>query len=174
MDHTLLGKLIEYERTTKNIRSNKLTKGVCSVATLHRLEYGKRLPSFFVLERLLERLGKSANKIEFLYHETDYEIYYLREKTEKVIEENRFAEAEDMLNYYDSIIDKLSPDRGEYQLHIQYIYKLRAIIFAYRREYGKAEQLLLNALEITVPDIKAYIRKEREKISVYRLLKEML
>lgn len=59
-----LGKQIRYLRQKKNIRPEKLRLGVCSAITLDRLEHGERTPDYFVLERILERTGKSMNKYE--------------------------------------------------------------------------------------------------------------
>ena len=174
MDYAYLGKLVEYERGVKNISCKELTKGVCSEATLRRLEYGIQIPSFFVLERLLERLGKSVNKIEFLYNETDYEIYYLREGIENTIEEERMEDAQKAVDYYLDMIKELRADRSQYCLHIQYIYKIRAIISMYKREYEGAKSLLLEAITITIPDFKEYIstNEESDVIFFYDFLRE--
>lgn len=86
-----IGKLIHYERNKNKISQQELCSGVCSVSALQRLESGERLPDFFVLERIIERLGKSINKIEFLYSEADYEIYYLREVIEKALEQKNIV-----------------------------------------------------------------------------------
>lgn len=79
----MIGNMIAYERSKQGISAQRLSEGVCSVSALKRLESGVRLPDFFVLERLIERLGKSVNKMEFLYDEGAYDIYYLREIIEK-------------------------------------------------------------------------------------------
>lgn len=86
--------MVYYERTKKKINFNVLTEGICSPSVIQRLEIGERLPNFFVLERIVERLGRSINKLEFLYDEKVYEIYYLRELIEQWIEKQEYEEAD--------------------------------------------------------------------------------
>lgn len=146
MDKKSIGNLISYERNKKNFSLPELSDGVCSVSALYRLERGERLPDFFVLERIFERLGKSVNKIEFLYDEVAYEIYYLREVIEKFLEEKNYQEAEGALVYYASKSEAKEP------LHKQYIYKMQAVIMSERDQNHKgAEELLEEALEETLP-----------------------
>lgn len=146
MDKKMIGKMIAYERSKQGISAQRLSEGVCSVSALQRLESGVRLPDFFVLERLIERLGKSVNKMEFLYDEGAYDIYYLREIIEKSVEQREYEEAEGALAYYES-----RPEAGE-PLHRQYICKMRAVMAAEREEnHTDAIRLLKEALEQTVP-----------------------
>lgn len=146
MDKKMIGKMIAYERSKQGISAQRLSEGVCSVSALQRLESGVRLPDFFVLERLIERLGKSVNKMEFLYDEGAYDIYYLREIIEKSVEQREYEEAEGALAYYES-----RPEAGE-PLHRQYLCKMRAVMAAEREEnHTDAIRLLKEALEQTVP-----------------------
>lgn len=146
MDKKMIGNMIAYERSKQGISAQRLSEGVCSVSALQRLENGVRLPDFFVLERLIERLGKSVNKMEFLYDEGAYDIYYLREIIEKSVEQREYEEAEGALAYYES-----RPEAGE-PLHRQYRCKMRAVMAAEREEnHTDAIRLLKEALEQTVP-----------------------
>ncbi len=144
MNKKILGRLINYERNKKNISLQQLADGVCSASALQRLEHGERLPDFFVLERLLERLGKSVNKMEFLYNETDYEIYYLREIVEKYLEQGDYIEVSNALAYYGSLPE------AEKGLHRQYILKMQAVVLSEKEQnHEKAQTLFKNALEET-------------------------
>lgn len=146
MDKKMIGNMIAYERSKQGISAQRLSEGVCSVSAIQRLESGVRLPDFFVLERLIERLGKSVNKMEFLYDEGAYDIYYLREIIEKSVEQREYEEAEGALAYYES-----RPEAGE-PLHRQYLCKMRAVMAAEREEnHTDAIRLLKEALEQTVP-----------------------
>lgn len=72
-----LGNLVNNQRSKKSIAIKDLSRGICSVTALQRLERGEWIPSFFVLERIVERLGISMNKVEFLYDEQSFNIYYI-------------------------------------------------------------------------------------------------
>ncbi len=141
-----IGNLIYYERTKRGIGLPRLTDGVCSASVLKRLENGERLPDFLVLERLVERLGKSLNKMEFLHSETAYDIYYLRESIELYVEERKYEEATDALAYYENLL------QGREPMHWQYICKMRAVLAREQEDdYKKAALLLEEAMEQTLP-----------------------
>ena len=125
-----------------------LSRGLCSTSALQRLEYGERLPDFFVLERLLERLGLSVNKMEFLSDEAAYEIYYLREIIEKELEEKNYREVEKALKEYEGGKEAVEP------LHRQYRYKIQAVVEGEEKQnHQKAAELLEEAIKLTVPDL---------------------
>lgn len=169
MEQALLGKLIEYERSVKNISLNKLARGICSVTTLHRLEYGERIPCFFIIERLLERLGKSVNKIEFLYYEIDYEIYYLRELMESKIEKKEYKEAEECWKFYQIFINDLKLDKMQKNIHQQYLEKIKAVLLSLDGRHEDARKLFVKAFKKTIPEFCDFLKdteypKEERKI----------
>ncbi len=146
MDKRTIGKLVNYERNKNKISVQKLTEGVCSVSALVRLENGERMPDFFVLERIFERLGKSINKIEYLYDEAIYEIYYLREMIESHLERKEYEEVREALSYYAEIVED-----GNI-LHQQYIYMIKAVLAAEEDDnHLHAFELVDMALRLTVP-----------------------
>ena len=140
--------MISYLRRKKKISVELLSRGLCSTSALQRLEYGERLPDFFVLERLLERLGLSVNKMEFLYDEAAYEIYYLREIIEKELEEKNYPEVAEALIEYQSRKEAAEP------LHRQYRNKIQAVVEGEEKQnHQKAIELLEEAIKLTVPDL---------------------
>ena len=172
MDKNMLGGLICYERERKEIDIKMLARDICSPVAIQRLETADRTPDYFVLERILERLGKSLNKIEFLYDEKVYEIFYLRGMLEYYLEEKDYAEVLDALAYYESIPE------GQEPLHKQYIYKIRAIVLSERDENHKeAARMYERALAETVSDfdldnIECFLLGEEELTLVFLWIKE--
>lgn len=166
--------MIYYERTKRNIGLSELANGVCSVSVIQRLEGGERLPDSLVLERLVERLGKSVNKMEFLYHETAYEIYYLREAIERYVEERQYGEAAEALVYYESLLKEKDP------LHWQYICKMRSVLAGEQEEnHGKAAMLLEEAIEQTLPgfdlnSLDSYLLGESELLLLLMWIQEKM
>lgn len=146
MDKELLGKLITRARRRRGISCEELANGVCAVSTLLRTEKGERLPDFFVLERILERLGASGNKLEFLHDERAYELYYLRERVEESLTQRDYVEAEAALTYYEGL-----PEGGQ-PLHRQYICKMRSVIAGEAEgQWKRAALLLEEAVGLTIP-----------------------
>ncbi|MBR3770726.1 MAG: transcriptional regulator [Clostridium sp.] len=146
MKKEMLGSLVSYERNRKEISLQMLASGISSPSAIQRLEAGERMPDYFVLERILERLGKSLNKIEFLYDEKVYEIHYLRGLIECYLEESDYAEVLDALAYYESIPE------GQDSLHKQYIYKIKGIVQSKQKNHREAALMYELALAETVPD----------------------
>ena len=166
MNKSEIGKLIHYERTKEKINLQKLASGVCSVTALQRAECGERLPDFWVLGRLIERLGKSVNKLEFLYDESAYEICYLREQIELFLEQKKATEAEQALDYYESMQLAGEP------LHRQYICQMRSVIeLEIHKDHRAAKSLLEEAIRQTLPEfdltrLESYLLGESELILI--------
>lgn len=166
MNKSDIGKLIHYERTKEKINLRKLASGICSVTALQRLESGERLPDFWVLGRLIERLGKSVNKLEFLYDESAYEICYLREQIELFLEQKKVPEAEQALDYYESMQLAGEP------LHRQYICQMRSVIeLEMHKNHREAKRLLEEAIRQTLPEfdvtrLDSYLLGESELILI--------
>lgn len=126
----------------------KLADGICSAAAVQRLESGSRVPDFFTLERIIERLGRSVNKLELLQDETAYELYYRREILEKHIEDGEYEQAEAAIEEYKAL------DAAKEALHRQYLYKIQAVLAENRdKDYVRAKELLENALRETLPEL---------------------
>lgn len=141
-----IGRQVNYLRNKKNIELEKLCLGVCSLVSLTRLEGGERLPDCFVLERIMERVGKSANKIELAADEEDYEIYYLREVIEMELEAERYEEAAGGVCYYESL--KIAGQA----LHKQYICQVKAILAQeYHADAWKSCRYAEEAVLCTLP-----------------------
>lgn len=56
MDHKSLGVILEYYRKKEKLSLEKVSKGICSRATLQRIELGDKLVDSLMGERLLGRL----------------------------------------------------------------------------------------------------------------------
>lgn len=166
-----LGDLVNYQRKKKHIAIKDLSRGLCSVAAIQRLERGERIPDFFALERIIERLGISMNKVEFLYDEQSYIIYYLREIIEKYLLEKEYQEAENALEYYEGLKE------AEEALHRQYICKMKAVIEEEYYKNGKRSiDYLEEAMTQTVPGfdiehLENYVLGEGELILILMWLK---
>ena len=141
-----IGALINYERTKQNISIDKLRDGVCSEAVLRRIEAGERGTEFFVLERLISRLGSSSNKIELIQDEKDYELLILREKLNGKLETKNYDEAEKLLVEYKKIADKGN------NLQLQYIETIEGILCSEKYiDYNKANEHFYKAINLTLP-----------------------
>ena len=70
MDKNMLGGLVSYERERKEINIQMLARDICSPVAIQRLETGDRMPDYFVLERILERLCRGVGCVSILRKHT--------------------------------------------------------------------------------------------------------
>lgn len=142
-----IGSAIQYFRDIYHISQSKLCKGICSVSTLSRIEAGERDIDAFILETLLERLGKIPYQFELILTDFDYEVYQSRMEINRLIEDKAIDEAYKLVKEY----DKLASDKGT--PHKQFIMLCKARLN--ELEGGRPEatiDMLVKAITCTVPD----------------------
>ena len=147
MENNKIGAAIQYFRESYQISQSKLCKGLCSVATLSRIEAGERDADSLLLETLLERLGKMSNQFELILTDSDYVLYQNREEIKRNIEEKNYEEAYALLREY----DKIASSKGN--VHIQYVLASRAMLNEMNGgTINDTIEMLLKAFTYTVPD----------------------
>ena len=144
-----IGRFIHILRTRNNISQGRLSKGLCSIATLSRIELGERIPDKFLMDALFQRLGKSPDKFEVLLAEKDYLLYEQRKEIEKALFYKDYALAEKLLLEYQ--------DKKECKgnLHEQFVLKVSGILYYEdRNDIDQALEKFLSALKCTLPNWK--------------------
>jgi transcriptional regulator with XRE-family HTH domain len=142
-----IGKIIYTLRKHYNISQEMLSSGLCSDATLSRIELGERIPDKFLLDAILQRLGKSPDKLETILSERDYFLYVKRQAIEKAIFEHDFSVAETELKSYEE------QKECEEKLHQQYVYKIKSILIEeLENDSNKSIECLLSAIRLTLPE----------------------
>lgn len=147
MKRYTIGYAIQYFREKYNISQGILCRGLCSVATLSRIECGDRDVDAFLLEALLERMGQTPNKFELVLTEKDYVLYYIRDEIERDFnKKNRQL-----------IIDKLKEyqqnSKGRGGIHLQYIKSMEAKLNELDGgDIEKSIELSMEAIRFTVPE----------------------
>lgn len=145
-----IGSAILYFREKHQITQTRLSKGLCSVATLSRIESGERDADSLLLDALLERLGKTPNEFELILTDFDYLAYQSREEIKKLIREERFIEASDLLHEYGNMVE------GKSVVHRQFVVAMEALLNELQGgDIHRTIELLLEAITSTVPDFKA-------------------
>lgn len=144
-----IGAAIQYFRESYGITQSKLCKGLCSVATLSRIEAGERDVDSLLLETLLERLGRVPNQFELILTDFDYLIYQSRIDIKNLIQHRDCERAYARLEEYRQITDL----KGS--LHMQFMIYCKALL----NEVGGGSveetiNLLMEAITCTVPDFK--------------------
>jgi transcriptional regulator with XRE-family HTH domain len=144
-----IGRFIHILRTRNNISQGRLSKGLCSIATLSRIELGERIPDKFLLDALFQRLGKSPDKFEVLLAEKDYFLYEQRKEIEKALFYKDYVRAEALLLEYQ---DKKECKGNQ---HEQFVLKVNGILdYEHRNDIDQALEKFLSALKCTLPNWK--------------------
>lgn len=161
MKELTIGDIIKYQINKKGISPEKLTEGLCTTTSLKRLINGDTRQSFFLVERILQRLGISVNKVTLLHNESDDTLFIMREMICKLLVEKAYAKAEYILSEYEMVADLSNP------LHLQYVCETRGVILS--EAYGKHEE----ALELYHKAFKAVLERfEVDKLSDFLLGEE--
>lgn len=142
-----IGKIIYTLRTCNHISQEKLARGLCSVAALSRIEACKRVPDKLLLDALLQRLGKSPDKLESIVTVGDYELYLYREKIQRYIIDEEYGEAKALLEEY------ARKKEAEETVHKQYILKIKAALSELAdKDIEASEKYVEEAIRITMPE----------------------
>jgi transcriptional regulator with XRE-family HTH domain len=146
-----IGAAIQYFRESYGITQSKLCKGLCSIATLSRIEAGERDVDSLLLETLLERLGRMPNQFELILTDFDYLIYQNRIDIKNLIRDKNYEKAYGLLNDYEQI----TASKGN--IHMQFIVYCRALLNeAQGGAVSETINLLMEAITYTVPDFKTH------------------
>lgn len=159
MQEKTLGEMLENMRVNKNISKVQLCEGVCTITALTRYEQDIRVPDKFVIDCLLERLGKNSNKIEFIDTDEEFKMSMYRDQIEKKFLHEEFLEMEELLKEYEGEIHHSE------NLHLQYICFKKGQLEAIHREYEDALELFRRALSYTKRDVIAELGIEKKVLS---------
>ena len=127
MKKLTIGDIIKYQINKKSILPEKLTEGLCTTTSLKRLINGDTRQSFFLVERIIQRLGISINKVTLLHNESDDTLLIMREMICKLLVEKAYTKAEYILSEYEMVADLSSPLHMQYVLETRGSYCLRAM-----------------------------------------------
>ena len=99
-----VGNALYHYRTVNKLQQIELCEGLCSLSTLSRIEKGGREVDSLISELLLNRLGKTSDKYEFILNEEDYILYEIRFSIEEAIEQKNVKKAEELLHKYERLM----------------------------------------------------------------------
>jgi len=158
MKKSTIGDMIAKLRCNQNIEKGELCRGLCSESSLRRIEMGECMPSMFLTEAILQRLGKSPAKLELFIMNRDDILLQIRKKIVLGIKYKMYDGVMNNIKQYSDQKEAKEP------IHRQFIYKAQALIYIVKKDYSKAEIFLERAILTTIPDYFERLRKEKECI----------
>lgn len=144
-----VGIVVLYYREKENLSQMQVCEGICNEMTMSRIETGEREFDSFISETLLERLGKTTNRFEFLLNDEDYHYYILRENIIQAVE----AEKLEIARTY--IADYRKDMPTNHVLHEQFLLYYEALIMKAEMQSEKEiVTCLYQAINLTRSDFK--------------------
>lgn len=89
--------LLEAVRNERDISTNQLCMGLCSVSQMYSIQRGDRLPDYLMRNRIMARLGISSEGYEDYVQYDEYIRWTKRQSLINLIEESRWDEAKKLL-----------------------------------------------------------------------------
>lgn len=141
------GEYLSYLRKKKNITLEQLSDGLCDVGMLSRLEHGEREPNRLLQNRLLTRLGVPLENYECYLFYNDFIRWKNRQRIFHNILNEKWSNAEELLEKYKSNYSMCYP--LEYQFYLAIYAQIQKNKGA---SAGELCELYLRALKLTVND----------------------
>lgn len=145
---TTIGTIIKELREEQNISRCKLSKGICSAQMLSLIEQDACETDKYMLDILLQRLGKSPDRLELIISNEEYKYMRVRDLIEELCWKKEREKALYLLNRYLNCFSQKN--------NILKMYELRINAYISRRIDGDSiafENAVVRALEITLPGI---------------------
>lgn len=157
-----IGRLVGELRKEAKIPQKKLCKGLCSVQLLSKIELEERTPDMLLLEVLMQRLGKSAEKLEIILSMEEYLHIMARDEIEDALRFGKLGKAEELLNTY------LKKYEHEGIMQLMYGYRMRGALAIERKEYAIAEVWLRKAVSLSILEDN-WCQLKGELLSIFEL-----
>ena len=111
-----VGIALSYYREKYGLSMTQVCEGICSPATMFRIEEGYHEVDSLVSATLLSRIGKQVLEFELLLNEKDYNLFRLRKDIHRNLEEKNLDTAEKLLQSYQSVMPKKQVLHEQYYL----------------------------------------------------------
>lgn len=142
-----IGKTIKILRINAGKTREEIALGLCSISALYRLEAGERCADKKLIDALIQRLGKSSDKFEFVLGRVEYEINQKRIAIDNAFEMKKYGECRELLEKFAEGCKK------EDNLNWQYIEKMKFLLRDLEYDtIEKAEELILDMICRTSPN----------------------
>lgn len=141
-----LGKIILQIREKRGISQRQLGRGLADDVEMSRLESGAKEADCFLLEALLQRLGKTADKFELIISDQEYRIILLRTLIMEGFRQEEYESVNLLLKEYGE------QSEGGKPLHRQFCQGMEALM-GYMEDGDRRAALrdMETAVEITCP-----------------------
>lgn len=142
----LVGDYIKETRMRKGYTQEEVSFGICTTASLSRIENGLQIPGRFILDKLLERLGIENNVFNAFVSKEEMEFYETVQNMSRNIADEDIDELEKQIVK----MEKINIEFGG--LEKQWLLFAKAEVFRKRgADSNEVKRILMEAIHITMP-----------------------
>lgn len=142
----MVGDFIREIRLRKGYTQEEVSFGICTPASLSRIENGMQTPGRYVLDKLLERLGTENNVFSTFVSREEMELYEIVQMIARNIADGNVSELEQQIKKMERLVV------GKKELERQYLFFAQGELL---RQRGGDEEavmdLLMRAIHVTLP-----------------------
>lgn len=148
-DTWTIGNIVKMLRDEQEVTGAELSYGLCSPATLSRIEASEREMNVIFSMVLFGRLGYHPDKFELYGSKEEYAQYEQRESMEDLKRSGNCSQLElELVRYKDIWKEDIEED----VLQQQFVDSMEGFLFFQKREYEKSVELLKKAVAFTIPE----------------------
>lgn len=143
----VVGDFLRETRLRKGYTQEEVSYGICTPASLSRIENGAQKPGRLILEKLFERLGTENNLFNSFVSREEMELYSAIQELIRNITDKDISKIESQVD----VVELMTKDTTE--LEHQCLYFAKGELARRRDENNdKAMELYMKAIHITLPD----------------------
>lgn len=143
----VVGDFLRETRLRKGYTQEEVSYGICTTASLSRIENGAQKPGRLILEKLFERLGTENNLFNSFVSREDMELYSAIQELIRNITDKNVSKIEMQVK----TVEKLTKETSV--LEHQSLYFAQGELARQRdKESEKAMELYMKAIHVTLPN----------------------
>lgn len=143
----VVGDFLRETRLRKGYTQEEVSYGICTTASLSRIENGAQKPGRLILEKLFERLGTENNLFNSFVSKEEMELYLEIQTLIRNVTDGDLQRIEEQID----IVDKLTKNTSELERQSLFWAKGELATQKYGNN-GEAMEYLMKAIQITLPD----------------------
>lgn len=143
----VVGDFLRETRIRKGYTQEEVSYGICTTASLSRIENGMQMPGRLILEKLFERLGTENNLFNSFVSREEMELYIEIQTLIRNVTDEDIEKIEEQIN----VVEKLVKNTSE--LEHQCLFWAKGKLAAQKDGNNyEAMNWLMRAIRITLPD----------------------
>lgn len=142
----IIGDFLKETRQRKGYTQEEVSFGICTTASLSRIENGVQTPSRYMLDKLLERLGMENNVFNIFVNKDEMEFYETMQTMSRNITDGDMVELEKQIKR----LEKMTKNSTE--IEKQSWFWAKGVLL--QKQGGSTEEvmeLFMRAIHITLP-----------------------